>query len=127
MGVTIVRKGVVDVITDGKSGMYSFSRRKAIILTTRSLAAICSTTGCPRRCGGQGDILAGAMATFVAWSHHLDGQQCDQNQSNAVVACLGACAVTREAARLAFAQEQRSTLASAIVTCMGSALDSVIA
>ncbi len=29
----------------------------------------CTAAGSPRRCGGQGDVLAGAIATFLAWAY----------------------------------------------------------
>jgi ATP-dependent NAD(P)H-hydrate dehydratase len=48
--VTIVAKGETDVITDGTTVMQ------------------CSHVGSPRRCGGQGDILAGVIATFANWA-----------------------------------------------------------
>lgn len=48
-GVTIVRKGKVDVISDG--------------LRTVS----CGVPGGLKRCGGIGDVLSGAMGTFMAW------------------------------------------------------------
>ena len=47
-GVTIVQKGHVDIITDGQ-----------VLLE-------CSEKGSLRRCGGQGDVLSGAMAG--AWT-----------------------------------------------------------
>ena len=42
-GLTILRKGYVDVITDGTDSILSGS------------------FGAPRRCGGQGDLLAGTV------------------------------------------------------------------
>ncbi len=30
---------------------------------------VCSAEGSPRRCGGQGDLLAGSMSVFTAWAH----------------------------------------------------------
>ena len=32
------------------------------------IVMICDLPGNPRRCGGQGDILAGMLATFLAWA-----------------------------------------------------------
>ena len=46
-GVTFVRKGPVDIVTDG---------RECLLVTT---------PGSLKRTGGIGDILAGTMATFV--------------------------------------------------------------
>tara|TARA_R110002050_G_scaffold112879_1_gene227357 strand:+ start:42 stop:674 length:633 start_codon:yes stop_codon:yes gene_type:complete len=50
-GVTIFRKGRTDVITNGKVTLEYHE------------------DGSPRRCGGQGDITAGSIGTFLAWNH----------------------------------------------------------
>ena len=50
-GVAIIQKGISDIITDGKNILE------------------CDEPGTPRRCGGQGDLLAGSLATFLAWSN----------------------------------------------------------
>eukprot|EP00117_Sycon_ciliatum_P036128 scpid82926/ scgid5437/ ATP-dependent (S)-NAD(P)H-hydrate dehydratase; ATP-dependent NAD(P)HX dehydratase; Carbohydrate kinase domain-containing protein len=49
--VTVVLKGPVDIISDGEK-----------VLT-------CDVPGTLRRCGGQGDVLSGSMATWLHWSH----------------------------------------------------------
>ncbi|XP_054806657.1 ATP-dependent (S)-NAD(P)H-hydrate dehydratase isoform X6 [Prosopis cineraria] len=49
-GVTILRKGKSDLISDGD--------------TVKSV----SIYGSPRRCGGQGDILSGSVAVFLSWA-----------------------------------------------------------
>ena len=48
--VTVVAKGEVDTVTDGVT------------------VVACDTAGSPRRCEGQGHILAGATATFLHWA-----------------------------------------------------------
>ena len=46
------------------------------IITNGTEVRTCSEEGSPRRCGGQGDLLAGALATFVAWNKSLfDGTE----------------------------------------------------
>jgi ATP-dependent NAD(P)H-hydrate dehydratase len=47
LGCTIIRKGPLDLITDGKEALY--------VMTPGSL----------KRCGGIGDILAGVVGTFT--------------------------------------------------------------
>ncbi|ESO97453.1 hypothetical protein LOTGIDRAFT_114759 [Lottia gigantea] len=49
--ITIVLKGVSDVISDGEQVL------------------ICYGEGSPRRCGGQGDLLSGSMGVFTYWTH----------------------------------------------------------
>lgn len=55
-----------------------------------------------RRCGGQGDILAGAIATFVAWvlgfleRQKEAGEEASMLEINPLLlACFGACVTTR--------------------------------
>lgn len=49
-GVTVVRKGKIDTISDG----------------ARTIS--CAVPGGLKRCGGIGDVLSGAMGTFMAWA-----------------------------------------------------------
>ena len=48
-GVTIIQKGVQDVISNGKDTM------------------VCAIEGGLKRCGGQGDVLTGVLGTLLAW------------------------------------------------------------
>lgn len=86
--VTIVRKGPSDVISDGHNVVE------------------CTEPGSARRCGGQGDILAGALGTFTYWSQKAFGSRTrDLNLHSFgpnVVAALGGCMLTRRCNRLAF-------------------------
>lgn len=66
---TIIKKGLIDVISNGE---YS-----ALVWNQSSL----------KRCGGQGDLLAGMLATFVNYN-------CDVPLLDVVLACIS----TREAA-----------------------------
>ena len=52
--VAILRKGPADHIS----------------LNERQLS--CEAEGSPRRCGGQGDILAGVLGVFLAWLKSLN-------------------------------------------------------
>eukprot|EP00457_Paulinella_chromatophora_P009156 gb/GEZN01009212.1/.p1 GENE.gb/GEZN01009212.1/~~gb/GEZN01009212.1/.p1 ORF type:complete len:434 (-),score=86.69 gb/GEZN01009212.1/:46-1179(-) len=49
-GVTVLRKGQVDIISDGQVALY------------------CSEGGSPRRCGGQGDVLCGTTGLLLHWA-----------------------------------------------------------
>jgi ATP-dependent NAD(P)H-hydrate dehydratase len=49
----VVRKGIFDLITDGKQAMF-----------------VCNE-GSSKRCGGIGDILAGTIGTFVQFDKNL--------------------------------------------------------
>ena len=61
-GVTVVRKGAIDVASDGDSAVY------------------CCRQGAPRRCGGQGDVLTGAIGTVWAWCGLKQQRDADKKQ-----------------------------------------------
>ena len=55
-GPVVVAKGEVDIVALDVVGWFSTCRRHLV----------CDEPGSPRRCGGQGDVLAGAIAVFLA-------------------------------------------------------------
>lgn len=71
-GVTVLQKGAVDIIATDSMG-------EAADLAASQLAAAdaafeqakesvhVDTEGGLKRCGGQGDVLSGAVGTFMAW------------------------------------------------------------
>jgi len=63
-GVTIVQKGTKDIISDGVGYLE------------------CCEDGSPRRCGGQGDVLSGSIATFLAWSFNNNNNNNKSPQSS---------------------------------------------
>ena len=70
-GPVVVAKGEADIValdvivesTDGAAMPY---RRHLV----------CDEPGSPRRCGGQGDVLAGAIAVFLAWATRSKEAEC---------------------------------------------------
>lgn len=109
-GVTIMRKGKSDLISDG------------------DIVKSVSQYGSPRRCGGQGDILSGSVAVFVSWAHqHSSGAGVDStNQMNpTVMGCMAGSILLRKAALLAFASKRRSTLTSDIIELLGRSLEEI--
>jgi len=109
-GVTIVQKGArcmdgADIISDG-----------TVTLTT-------AETGAPRRCGGQGDVLAGCVATFLAWNvkHNKTGEK----PVIPFYAAFGASMLTKRAASLAFEGVRRSMITTDIIQCIGAAFESL--
>jgi NAD(P)H-hydrate repair Nnr-like enzyme with NAD(P)H-hydrate dehydratase domain len=80
-------KGAADVIAGGGKG-GAVTRR-------------CDVGGSYRRCGGQGDVLAGAVATFLAWgssSAEVTAAVLTQVAKEEEAAVAGAGAVTAAAA-----------------------------
>lgn len=98
-GVTIIQKGQVDYISNGKQTLVSDGE------------------GGLKRSGGQGDTLTGSLATLLAyrkayldkiWDHDGD-MGADETLA---YAAYGGSAVTRECSRLAFKEQGRSLQAS---------------
>lgn len=99
-GVTIVRKGPQDQISNGDDKTL-----------------VCDVPGGLKRSGGQGDTLTGTLATFLGWRKaYLDKIWDHDNELDPVellaLAAFGGSAVTRECSRLAFEKKGRSLQAS---------------
>ncbi|XP_018472713.1 ATP-dependent (S)-NAD(P)H-hydrate dehydratase isoform X5 [Raphanus sativus] len=106
-GVTILRKGKTDLISNGE---------------------IVSIYGSPRRCGGQGDILSGGVAVFLSWAQQLKSdpeRNFSPSESPAILGCIAASGLLRKAAALAFTKHKRSTLTSDIIECLGESLEDI--
>lgn len=93
--VTILHKGAKDVIVDGHKGTETI---------------FCELAGSGRRCGGQGDLLAGSLAVFWWWAISAGTSECALSPS--IVACYAASRLIRECNASAFKVKQRGMLAS---------------
>ena len=102
-GVVVIRKGQTDIISDGNS------------------TVVCNMPGAPRRCGGQGDVLAGACGLYAHWSTMALARQRPMNPGITpfLLAGYSACAVTRAGANLTYKQTGRSMLTTDILTHLG--------
>ncbi|KAH0545091.1 hypothetical protein FGG08_000862 [Glutinoglossum americanum] len=101
-GVTIIQKGVKDIISNGEHTLVSDGE------------------GGLKRSGGQGDTLTGSLATFLAWRKaYMDriwDHDNDLTDSELIaLAAFGGSALTRECSRLAFAKRGRSLQASDLI------------
>lgn len=101
-GVTIIRKGPIDVISNGKIAVY------------------CSSQGALRRCGGQGDVLTGVIGSFLAWSSireakSNESKRDDHSLPGEVIAGYAGCLFVRQSAHNVFQRHGRSMLASHLV------------
>ncbi|XP_035209285.1 ATP-dependent (S)-NAD(P)H-hydrate dehydratase-like [Stegodyphus dumicola] len=108
--VTIVKKGLVDVISDGIDTI------------------VCAEEGSPRRCGGQGDLLSGSLGVFNFWAQNYSKRQSKPGNLSCnatIIAALGACMLTRRCNKLAFQKFQRSTLTSDMVSEIHNAFSSL--
>ncbi|XP_058464057.1 ATP-dependent (S)-NAD(P)H-hydrate dehydratase isoform X2 [Malaya genurostris] len=92
-GVTVIEKGLNDRIYDS--------------LTLEKYE--CPQGGSGRRCGGQGDLLSGALATFYFWA--LESREI----SPAVVACTAASFLTKNCNSYAYKAKGRSMTCSDMI------------
>jgi ATP-dependent NAD(P)H-hydrate dehydratase len=111
-GVTIVKKGAVDLISDG------------------TLLIECAVPGGKKRCGGQGDVLAGTMGTFVAWflknSDSLKvtlppTKEFPEEIPRGMLAAYAACTLTRTCSRLAYETYGRATTTTSLIENLSNA------
>jgi len=102
-GVAILRKAADDVVTDGTTTLLPVQE------------------GSPRRCGGQGDVLAGTAGLFFAWASawsHSGG-----TVAPALAGGYCAARLTRRCANRAFARLGRATLTTALIEEIGPAFE----
>ncbi|KAI0980352.1 hypothetical protein GJ496_001088 [Pomphorhynchus laevis] len=72
--------------------------------------------GSPRRCAGQGDLLAGAAACFAGWTSQ-------SNQIKMMSSAMTASRLIRRAAQITFSQRRRSMITSDIIDNIGIAFE----
>ena len=84
-GPVVVAKGEADVVVTHTIGEVEDMLENAHLegyeneiakLRKYSTLYVCDEMGSPRRCGGQGDVLAGTIATFLAWSTRSEAAEC---------------------------------------------------
>ena len=77
-GPVVVAKGEADVVVTHAIGDVEDMPENAHLegLHEYSRSYVCDELGSPRRCGGQGDVLAGTIATFLAWSTRNKAAEC---------------------------------------------------
>ena len=130
---TVVRKGKHDIVTDGMDGTagpgacWAGSRAPHAIRPRKWVRRpapdyVCTVEGSPRRCGGQGDLLAGSVATFLAWALRHPLVRLPAGAKPTLLAAYAGCAVVREAGRLTYARLGRGALAGDILHDLPAAL-----
>ena len=84
-GPVVVAKGEADVVVTHTIGDVEDMPENAHLegyeneiakLRKFSTLNVCDELGSPRRCGGQGDVLAGTIVTFLAWSTRNKAAEC---------------------------------------------------
>lgn len=91
--VTVMRKGSVDIISDGKETVLGQSE------------------GSLKRCGGIGDLLTGTIATFLNWTW---SNRTLSTSPSVMAACAGSQFI-RDCSHEAYKKHARSLLATDII------------
>lgn len=99
--------------------MVSKMLNGAIIVRKGPIDSVCNASECLsvsepgslKRCGGQGDILAGTISVFASW-----------NGGPQLASIAAACTVVRHAARLAWEKHHRSMIATDVLQEVGQAM-----
>ncbi|CAG8798281.1 19179_t:CDS:10, partial [Cetraspora pellucida] len=105
-GVTIVRKGKNDIISNGNSTF------------------LVDNKGGLKRCGGQGDILTGLISTFIAWgvAYKKNIWEHDNSITSSdipMLASFAGCTLMRECSWAAFEKFGRSVQTSDMIPEIG--------
>ncbi|GAA5838126.1 hypothetical protein JCM9279_004133 [Rhodotorula babjevae] len=112
-GPTLVQKGRADRITNGRETLVS------------------ELTGSSRRCGGQGDVLSGAVGTFLAWGKNYEERDAKDDEDPiqpheiTLLAAYAASSLTRTASRLTFAKHKRAMQTGEMLGFVGEAFEEV--
>lgn len=111
--ISILRKGEVDELLSSHEVQW---KRNA--------------GGSTRRCGGQGDLLSGSIATFLYWTlankENLDTNT-DKSAMAASVACFTACNVVRTCNEKAYKEMGMGALASDMIKYIPESLREFLA
>lgn len=116
------------------NGPVIFKKAATDVITSGTLTVECSEEGSLRRAGGQGDVLSGCIATFVAWavkggalpsSSSRPSSAIDDTKISKVLiaAGYGGAIVTRRASKKAFAVEKRAMGATHVIAHLGRAVE----
>lgn len=83
----------------------------------------CPPGGSNRRAGGQGDLLAGAVATFYHWALDNQNDAINEEKNPAIVACYAGCYLIKYANKLAYEKYGRSMTAQDMIHCIHPAFN----
>lgn len=91
--------------------------------TENLLKVECPIGGSNRRCGGQGDLLAGSLATFYHWALNLSnkdnaGKPIANDDHPAILACYAASYLIKYCNKLAYEKHGRSMTADNMIECI---------
>lgn len=106
-GPTLVAKGSKDVVSDG------------------NITLVCDANSSPKRAGGMGDVMAGAVAAYASWAQLHDCMptgECPMSFPLMLLAGYGGALVTREASMSAFNKKRHGLRAGDVLQYLPSAV-----
>lgn len=106
-GPTLVCKGSRDVISDG------------------AITLVCDAASSPKRAGGMGDVMAGAVGAYASWAQLHDcmpGGECPMSFPPMLLAAYGGALVTREASTAAFNKKRHGLRAGDLLQYLPAAV-----
>jgi len=132
-GVAILQKGASDIIAVNTEGAKSREAHEASKIPLdegeQSEVIVVQTPGGMKRCGGQGDILSGAVGAFLAWARCYESGAFGDNtipvSRMPILAAVAGSMLTREASRRAFAKEGRAVVTQDMLKEIGGAFTEV--
>ncbi|KAI0339579.1 Ribokinase-like protein [Trametopsis cervina] len=131
-GVTILQKGAEDIIATNTSAATKAEAEESKVDPQEESTeeqVVVDVPGGLKRCGGQGDILTGTVATTLAWGKCFeDGAFGDGSIPSSRIPLLAAVAgsmVTRTASKHAFAKNGRGVVTQDMLPEIGGAFAEV--
>lgn len=119
--MTVLQKGPTDIISVNTiSNPHAKSETQTIEV---------DTPGGLKRCGGQGDILSGAVGTFLAWGKCYEdeafGDGSVPSERIPILSATAGSMLTRTTSKIAFAQKGRSVITADMLGEVGQAFKEV--
>lgn len=96
------------------------------IYDTKNMTEVeCPVGGSNRRCGGQGDLLAGVIATFYHWALNLSlkDNSSQSNEHQAVLSCYAGSYLIKACNKLAYEAHGRSMTAHDMIPFIGKCIN----
>ncbi|TFY79604.1 hypothetical protein EWM64_g4408 [Hericium alpestre] len=125
-GVTILQKGANDIICANTQGTSKEAHEQSKVSPSegeQNETIEVDTPGGLKRCGGQGDILSGAVGAFLAWGKCYEmgafGDKTIPVSRMPILAAVGASMMTRATSRIAFEREGRGVVTQDMLQDIG--------
>jgi ATP-dependent NAD(P)H-hydrate dehydratase len=100
---------------------FIYAKGKTDRIIHRNLIIELSEQGCPRRCGGIGDVLSGAIAAIIS----MQGDRAEIIPDDLIQCSLLGGKLVRLASRLVFEKKKRSMSALDVIENLSTAFEQI--